>query len=319
MCSHDNHLYAVAVHGGSGHYSRNQFSQQERQAYRTGLERALRAAEAVLKTGGAALDAVQSAVAALEDDALFNAGCGAVLNAGGIAELDAAIMDGTTLKAGAVAGMKTTRNPVRAARAVMEHSPHVFLHGSDADAFASRQGLTQVNNAYFVTVARELQLAEAQARGETFSISKFGTVGAVARDRLGNIAAATSTGGMTNKLPGRVSDSAVIGAGVYASRHGCAVAGSGHGEFFIRLAVGKDISGRIEYGHQTLADAANHVIHTSLASLGGEGGVIAIDARGTIVIAMNTAGMFRGVLKESGEPETGIYADEALSRSPASL
>lgn len=298
--------FAIAVHGGAGRYTKEQFSADEQAAYHQGLTTALHAAEQILSGGGAALDAVEAAVVTLENDPLFNAGRGAVLDFEGKACLDAAIMDGATRQAGSVAALTHTQNPVRAARAVMDHSPHVLLAGPDADAFAASVGLPQVDNAFFITQPRVQQLAAAKAAGADFNISKFGTVGAVACDRLGNIAAATSTGGMTNKRWGRIGDTPIIGAGTYADNENCAVSATGHGEFFMRVAAAHKISALMEYMNYSLADAVDYVLHTILAPMGGEGGIIAVDSKGNLALDSNTSGMFRGSLREGEGAMTGI-------------
>jgi L-asparaginase / beta-aspartyl-peptidase len=298
--------YALAVHGGAGSYTATQFSLEQQTAYRTALAEAVAAGETVLAASGSALDAVEAAVVALEDCPLFNAGRGAVLTADGKVELDAAIMCGATLDAGAVAGLRTTRNPVKAARAVMQGSPHVMFHGVGGDAFAAAAGLPQVDNAYFETPERLAQLARAQAKGAPVSLGKFGTVGAVAVDRAGDLAAATSTGGLTNKRPGRVGDSPIIGAGTYAKNGACAVSATGHGEYFIRLTLARDIAALMEYSGLSLQQAAERMVCETLKSMGGEGGVIAVDGRGELALVMNTSGMFRGWVHEGEGVQTGI-------------
>lgn len=302
--------YAVAVHGGAGRYGADQFTDAQKAAYHAALTEALAAARGVLEADGTAVDAAEAAIVVLEDTPLFNAGRGAVLTHEGVAELDAAIMDGATLAAGSVAGVTTTRWPIRAARAVMEKSEHVMLQGAGADAFARAAGLEQVANSYFITPERQRQLERARARGEAANISKFGTVGAVVRDRHGNLAAATSTGGLTNKRWGRVGDSPVIGAGTYADNASCAVSATGHGEYFIRATVARTICALVEMKGMALADAVRQVVHGKLVALGGEGGVIAVDAHGNIALETNIAGMFRGWQREGEPPRTAIMADE---------
>ena len=302
--------YAIAVHGGAGRYDYDQFSEEEKAAYKAGLKDALLAARKVLEANGTALDAVTAAAMSLENNPLFNAGKGAVLNAEGEVELDAAIMRGDTLEAGAVTGIKTVKNPILAARAVMEQSQHVMLQSAGAEAFARSVGLEQVPNSYFITPHRREQLEKAKASKEAMNISKFGTIGAVALDRHGNVAAATSTGGMTNKQWGRVGDSPVIGAGTYADNASCAVSATGHGEYFIRATVARTICALVEYKGLSLEDAANQVVRDKLVKMGGEGGIIAVNTKGDVVLVMNTPGMFRGSLKEGGEPYTAILADE---------
>ena len=302
--------YAVAVHGGAGRYDYNQFSAEQKAAYHAGLREALLAAEKVLAANGKAVDAVVAAATVLEDNPLFNAGKGAVLNSEGEVELDASIMDGKTLEAGAVAGLKTTKNPILAARAVMDKSQHVMLQAAGAEAFAKAQGLEQVPNSYFITPERKQQLERARASQEKVNLSKFGTIGVVVLDRHGNLAAGTSTGGLTNKQWGRVGDSPIIGAGTFADNASCAVSATGHGEYFIRATVARTICALVEFKGLSLEDAANAVVKDKLVKMGGEGGVIAVDRKGEIALVMNTPGMFRGSLKEGGEPYTGILGND---------
>lgn len=302
--------YAIAIHGGAGRYEYDQFTAAQKAEYHAGLKAALEAAQKVLEGNGTALDAVTAAAVSLENNPLFNAGKGAVLNSEGEAELDAAIMDGKTLDAGALAGLKTTKNPILAARAVMEKSPHVMLQGVGGDTFARETGLEQVPNTYFITPSRKAQLEKAKASKEAMNISKFGTIGAVAVDRHGNVAAATSTGGMTNKRWGRVGDSPIIGAGTYADNNSCAVSATGHGEYFIRTTVARTICALVEYKGMTVQAAADAVVKDKLAKMGGEGGVIVVDTKGNIALVMNTPGMFRGSLREGEKPYTAILANE---------
>lgn len=302
--------YAVAVHGGAGRYDYNQFTDEQKAAYHAGLREALLAAKQVLEANGTAVDAVQAAAIKLEDNPLFNAGKGAVLNSEGEVELDSSIMDGKTLAAGAVAGLKTTKSPITAARTVMEKSEHVMLQGAGADAFAKAQGLEQVPNSYFITPERKKQLENAKAAKEKVNLSKFGTIGVVVLDRYGNLAAGTSTGGLTNKQWGRVGDSPIIGAGTYADNNSCAVSATGHGEYFIRETVARTICALVEFKGMPLQEAAELVVKDKLVKMGGEGGVIAVDPHGNIALVMNTPGMFRGSLKEGEEPFTGILADD---------
>lgn len=302
--------YAVAVHGGAGRYDYNQFSAEQKAAYHAGLREALLAAQKVLEGNGTAVDAVVAGATLLENNPLFNAGKGAVLNSEGEVELDASIMNGKTLEAGAVAGLKTTRNPILAARAVMEKSQHVMLQAAGAEAFAKSQGLEQVPNSYFITPERKKQLERAQASREAVNLSKFGTIGVVVLDRHGNLAAGTSTGGLTNKQWGRVGDSPIIGAGTYADNASCAVSATGHGEYFIRATVARTICALVEFKGLSLEDAANAVVKDKLVQMGGEGGVIAVDPKGNIALVMNTPGMFRGSLREGEEPYTGILGED---------
>lgn len=302
-------MHAIAIHGGAGTLPRAAMTPERDRAYRAGLAAALDAGYAVLDGGGTSLDAVTTAVRILEDDPLFNAGRGAVLTAGGIAELDASIMDGRTLAAGAVAGLRHVRNPIELARAVMEHSSHVMLIGGGAEEFALERGMAPVPNEYFHTETRRLQLQRALpgGGGPVNELSALGTVGAVALDQDGNLAAATSTGGMTAKRYGRVGDSPIIGAGTYADNAGCAVSATGHGEFFIRTVVAHDICARVAYAGATLAEAADAVVMGRLRQMGGEGGIIAVDARGNVVMPFNSEGMFRGARSADGRREIAIY------------
>jgi len=261
--------------------------------FRSGLTAALRAGYAVLDGGGTSLDAVVAAVIALEDSPLFNAGRGAVFNAAGRHELDAAVMDGASGKAGAVACVRRVKNPVLAARAVMERTRHVLLAGPAADRFARRAGLTLVAPGYFSTTARAVALARARADAAATAADRHGTVGAVALDRRGNLAAATSTGGFTNKLPGRIGDSPIVGAGTYADNASCAVSATGSGEFFMRSVMAYDVAARMRYLHESLADAARHSLARA-AALGGDGGMIAVDAAGNVAMPFVSEGMYRG-------------------------
>ncbi|MEQ1505306.1 MAG: isoaspartyl peptidase/L-asparaginase, partial [Myxococcota bacterium] len=275
---------------------------------RAGLRAALDAGAAVLRAGGSAVDASVAAVVVLEDDPLFNAGRGAVLAADGSVELDAAVMDGSDRRAGAIAGAKTPRNPILLARAVMDHTPHVLLAGAGADALAIERSLPIEPPSYFRTDERAAQLARAQGFTlDAAGTDVYGTVGAVARDEAGHVAAATSTGGMTNKRPGRVGDSPILGAGTFAWDRTCAISGTGHGEPFVRLGVAARVSAWIELGGLTLAAAADRVIRDELPGLGGRGGLIAVDASGAIAMPFVTGGMFRGVIADDRAPETAIW------------
>lgn len=304
-------MYSIAIHGGAGTLPRALMTSSQESAYRAGLAAALDAGYAVLDLGGTSLDAVTAAVRMLEDDPLFNAGRGAVLTHEGTVELDASIMDGRTLAAGAVAGVRHVRNPVDLARAVMEHSPHVMLIGAGAEEFALARGIALVPNDHFLTDTRKAQLGRVLAGDArpANELSALGTVGAVARDRAGNLAAATSTGGMTGKRHGRVGDTPIIGAGTYADNAMCAVSATGHGEYFIRAAVAHDICARVAYGGLTLAAAADAVVLDRLQKMGGEGGIIAIDAQGGVVTSFNSEGMFRGARTSGGTREISIYRD----------
>jgi len=304
-------MFAIAIHGGAGTLSRKDMSSTQEAEYRAGLEEALNAGYAVLARGGSSLDAAVAAVRVLEDNPLFNAGRGAVLNRDGVAELDASLMDGRTLSAGAVSGLQHVKNPIDLARLIMEKSPHVMLVGAGAEEFAKTQGVEMVPNEYFRTPARQRQL-ERSLRGAVTrenELQAFGTVGAVALDLNGNLAAATSTGGMTGKRWGRVGDSPIIGAGTYANNQSCAVSATGHGEYFIRTVVAHDICAQVEYLKIPLAQAVDNVLNGKMQKLGGNGGVIAIDTRGEIVLEFNSEGMFRGVRTSQGRHEVAIYRD----------
>jgi beta-aspartyl-peptidase (threonine type) len=310
----------LVIHGGAGTITRASMSPELEKQYREGLENALRAGHAVLAKGGSSLDAVETAVRTLEDNPLFNAGKGAVFTHDGKNELDASIMDGRTKAAGSVAGVTIIRNPISAARAVMEKSAHVMMVGRGAELFATQAGLEIVDPAYFWTERRwkslqqELQkeaTAKPQASFEPVAgdEKKFGTVGAVALDRAGNLAAATSTGGMTNKRYGRVGDAPIIGAGTYAENESCAVSGTGHGEFFIRWTVAHDIAALVKYKGLTVQQAGDEVIHKKLAPVKGEGGVIILDAKGNYAMPFNSEGMYRGWIGTDGEPHVAIYKE----------
>ncbi len=309
----------LVVHGGAGTIRREALTPEIEAACRAGLETALRAGQSAFASGGSALDMVEAAVRALEDDPHFNAGRGAVFSHEGRNELDAAIMDGPTGNAGAVTGVVGIRNPVALARSVMEKSPFVFLAGDGAEDFARSVNAEFASGDYFYTPERWNQLQTLLARekengGDIAQVSlsednKFGTVGAVARDASGNLASATSTGGMTNKRYGRVGDCPVIGAGTWADQ-ACAVSATGHGEYFIRHAVAHEISARIRYAKQTLADAAQTVVLETLKAAHGDGGVIALDADGNAALPFNTSGMYRGILLDDGQTAvTAIYGD----------
>ena len=283
--------------------------------YRAGLKEAIDAGFAVLQAGGTSMDAVTRAVVLLEDNPLFNAGKGAVFTLDGRNELDASIMDGSTLKAGAVCGVTRIRNPVELARAVMEKSEQVMLAGTGAEEFAAAQGFSFVPQSYFYTPERWMQLERIRggdARLSALTISHIGTVGAVAVDGRGRLAAATSTGGMTGKRYHRIGDSPIIGAGTYADDRACAVSATGHGEVFIRTVVAHDICARMRFGGRGIGEAVREVVLGELPALGGEGGVIAIDARGEIAIEFNSEGMFRASRRQGEEMQIGIYAQEPV-------
>ena len=289
-------MFGLAIHGGAGTLPRADMSAESEARYRAGLSEALAAGFAVLERGGTSLEAVTRAVVALEDFPLFNAGRGAVFTHDGQNELDASIMDGTTRKAGAVCGLAHVKNPIELARAVMEHSEYVMLSGAGAEEFALTRGVPLVPRSYFYTEARWRQLERLRLGDDGLSpltISHVGTVGAVAADATGRLAAATSTGGMTGKRFGRIGDSPIIGAGTYADDRACAVSATGHGEVFIRLSVAHEICARVRLRHSTLAEAVREVVLEELPAQDGEGGVIAIDGDGRIVMEFNSEGMFR--------------------------
>jgi L-asparaginase / beta-aspartyl-peptidase len=327
---------AIAIHGGAGVIDRAHMTPGREASCRAGLSAALDAGFSILARGGSSLDAVTAAVRILEDDPQFNAGHGAVLSHDGSAELDAAIMDGSGPRAGSVAGIRHVKNPIELARLVMEQSPHVMLIGDGAEEFALERQVVLVPNSYFVTERRlrELHTAIASPAKATYrdidagvegatseagagggvgvtlghaSGRDTGTVGAVAFDRNGNVAAATSTGGMTNKRRGRVGDSPIIGAGTYANNETCAVSATGSGEYFIRSVVAHDIHALVQYKHLSLEAAVHEVIQLKLGRLGGEGGVIAVDCAGNIVMDFNSQGMFRGARDSRGRREVAIY------------
>ena len=300
-------MLAIAVHGGAGVVPAAELTPQLDAAFRTGLGAALRAGYAVLEAGGSSLDAVTAAVVVLEEDPLFNAGRGAVLCADGGHELDAAIMDGADLRAGAVAGLRRVRNPVLLARHLLERSPHVMLAGPGADALAAAEGIECVPNDWFTTERRRAELERHRAGlARVGDEASLGTVGAVALDGRGHLAAATSTGGMTGKRPGRVGDTPIIGAGTYAADDCCAVSATGHGEFFIRAAVAHEIASLVRHRRLGVQAAADDVVHRQLVRLGGSGGVIAVGRDGSIAMPFNSPGMLRGAMDSSGRFETGI-------------
>lgn len=314
--------YVLVIHGGAGTILRSQLTPEKERLYKDGLEAALKAGQLILDKEGSALDAVEAAVRVLEDNPLFNAGKGAVFTADGRNELDAAIMDGNTLAAGSVAGVTLVRNPISAARAVMEKSPHVLLSGKGADDFAREKGLEMVDPSYFFTperwkglqrirerdsLAKEKKpLAAANTSDESLTMQKekYGTVGAVALDQHGNLAAATSTGGMSNKKWGRIGDAPIIGAGTYANNATVAISATGWGEYFLRLVMAKSISDRMEYGNQTLSQAAQEMVMQQLPKLGGDGGLIAVDKFGNIAMPFCTEGMYRGFIRKEGPGAT---------------
>jgi beta-aspartyl-peptidase (threonine type) len=331
------HHWSIVVHGGAGVIARTELGPAGDAAYRASLAQAEAAGAKVLERGGSAVDAVEAAIQVLEDDPLFNAGRGAVFTSEGKNELDAAIMDGSNLKAGAVAGVTRTRHPISLARAVMEKSPYVMLAGAGADAFGARVGLEQVDPSFFFTEARWQSLVKQLQKqslplpprpagapppppagpakpvaqiDEAPDSHRFGTVGAVALDRAGNIAAGTSTGGLQAKMPGRVGDSPIIGAGTYASNQSCAVSATGSGEYFIRLGVAREVCNLVAFKGMSLQQAADQVIHQELEALHGDGGVIGLTPDGQMVWSFNTPGMFRARQTEGGQVEVKIYSDE---------
>ena len=308
---------ALAIHGGAGTISPDAMTDAQEAAYRQALGDALDAGYAILENGGSSLDAVEAAIVRMEDDSLFNAARGAVFTNEDRVELDASIMDGATRNAGALTGVTTVRNPIRLARTIMTESPHVMMAGAGAEAFADNFDLARVENSYFHT-ARRLRDAQRAREGATSSLQlsedsqpSLGTVGAVALDRNGNLAAGTSTGGMTNKQFGRVGDSPIIGAGTYADNATCAVSSTGHGEYFMRGVVAHDIAARMRYGGASLPEAADAVVHGMLPDMGGSGGIISLDASGTVAMPFNTSGMYRASVDARGERVVRIYGDDA--------
>jgi beta-aspartyl-peptidase (threonine type) len=303
-------MFGLAIHGGAGTLPRAEMRGEQELNYRAGLAEALDAGYAVLQARGTSLDAVTRAVMVLEDNPLFNAGRGSVFTHDGRNELDAAIMDGRTLRAGAVSGLAHIKNPIDLARAVMEHSEYVMLSGAGAEEFALSRGVALVPQSYFHTPERWRQLERVRSGDAGLSpltISHVGTVGAVALDDDGRLAAATSTGGMTGKRYSRVGDTPIIGAGTYADDRSCAVSATGHGEIFIRAAVAHDICARMRFGGRSLRDAVREVVLEELPALHGEGGVIAIDRSGEIAMEFNSEGMFRASRKSGEEARIAIY------------
>ncbi len=317
--------FVLVVHGGAGTILKKNMTPEKEMAYTAGLQSALMAGYMVLNKGGSAVDAVETAVKILEENPLFNAGKGAVFTNEGRNELDAAIMNGKNLSAGSVASVTTIRHPISAARAVMEKSPHVMMIGQGAEAFAGQQGLEMVDPKYFFTEERwrgldrtkkddSLKMSRSDSSNAMSIINedqdhKFGTVGAVALDMQGNLAAATSTGGMTNKKFGRVGDAPIIGAGTYANNATCAVSCTGWGEFFIRLVVAKTVSDLMEYRNYSVKKAADELIMKKVPQLGGDGGLIAVDKNGNFTMPFNTDGMYRGYIKPDGKPVVSIYKE----------
>lgn len=311
--------FSLAIHGGAGTIIKEDMTPELEEAYRRALNEALDAGYAVLENGGTAINSVKAAVVSMEDNALFNAGKGAVFTKKGINEMDAAIMDGSTLNAGAVAGVRNVRNPVELAEEVMLHSGHVFISGKGANDFAIKQGIKLEPDDYFFSQYRYDQWREirdsdlyqldhkADKLVGLMKDKKFGTVGAVACDSDGNLAAATSTGGMTNKRFGRIGDTPIIGAGNYANNKTCAISCTGHGEIFIKAVAAYDVSCLMEYKNYTLEEACNEVVLKKLVEMKGDGGLIGVDAKGNVALVFNSAGMYRGFRNSEGEREIAIY------------
>ena len=304
----------LVIHGGAGTITRSSMTAEAEAQYRAGLEEALKKGHAILAKGGTSLDAVEATIRTMEDNPLFNAGKGAVFTHEGKNELDASIMDGRTKGAGSVAGVTIIKNPITAARAVMEKSEHVMMVGRGAELFATKMGLEIVDPSYFWTERRWKSLQQElvkeqkpQARIDGPDEKKFGTVGAVAVDANGNLAAGTSTGGMTNKQYGRVGDAPIIGAGTYAENESCAVSVTGHGEYFIRWTVAHDIAALVKYRGMSVTDASREVIHKKLSPEKGEGGVIVLDTKGNFAMTFNSEGMYRGWIGADGVPHVEIY------------
>ncbi len=304
--------YVIVIHGGAGNIRPENLPPLVASTYESKLKEVLRVGDSLLNAGSTSLDAVETCIRMMEDCPLFNAGKGAVFNAEGKNEMDASVMDGKTGLAGAVAGVTTIKNPIRAARAVMEKSQHVMLSGKGAESFAKSQGLEIVAPDYFFTQERWNDYLKAKNKADSIEIidKKHGTVGCVALDKYGNLAAGTSTGGMTMKRYGRIGDSPIIGAGTYADNNTCAVSATGHGEFFIRNVVAYDISALMKYKGLSLQDATSEVIMNKLKSQGGTGGVIAVDKNGNIAMTFNTPGMFRGYVKAGGEMKVALYGEK---------
>lgn len=302
--------FGLVIHGGAGSITKSNMSPEKEKEYAGKLNEALKTGYDILNNGGSSLDAVVTAINILEDSPLFNAGKGAVLTEKGSAELDASIMNGENLMAGSVAGVRHVKNPISLARLVMEKSPHVMMIGSGAEEFGKQFGAEMVDTSYFITEERWNQFLKAkETQKKIEGDEKHGTVGCVALDKNGNLAAGTSTGGMMMKKFGRVGDSPIIGAGTYANNKTCAVSATGHGEYFIRLGIAKDISDLMEYKKLSLKESAEEVILKKLTELGGTGGVIAIDRNGNITMPFNTPGMFRGYYLNDVKPEVDFYKE----------
>ncbi len=307
--------YAMVIHGGAGTITRAQMTPEKEEAYTKALSDALEIGQQVLSKGGSSMEAVTQTIISMENSPLFNAGKGAVFTNSGKNELDASLMRGSDMEAGAVGGITTIKNPILAAQAVLEKSEHVFMVGAGAETFAEKSGLETIDPSYFKTerrwnsLQRILEKEKEVGLEETeLSESKFGTVGAVALDMNGDIVAGTSTGGMTNKRYNRIGDSPVIGAGTYANNKTCGVSCTGHGEYFIRYSVAHDVSAMMEYTGKSLQETAEHIVNKKLKEAGGSGGLIALDSKGNIVMPFNTAGMYRGYVTDS-EKQIAIYKD----------
>lgn len=316
---HNQKGFTLVIHGGAGTILKKNMTPEREKAYLAALDSALQTGYKILEAGGSALEAVQATVMVMENSPLFNAGKGAVFTNEGKNELDAAIMDGFTLKAGSVAGIRTIKNPITAARAVMDKSEHVMMSGKGADQFAAQQGCEVVDPSYFYTEdrfrglqrakerdANKVDSSNAGLRNPMHRDEKYGTVGAVAVDKQGRLAAATSTGGMTNKKWGRIGDAPIIGSGTYANQQ-VAISCTGWGEYFIRLVMAKSIADRMEFGKQSLKDAANQLIMVDLPRLGGDGGLVAVDKNGNVAMPFCTEGMYRGYIRSNGQKEILIY------------
>ena len=304
-CNSNKVDFAIVVHGGAGTILKKNMSDEMELAYKLKLEKAINAGYNILEKNGSSKDAVEETIKILENSELFNAGKGSVLSNKGVVEMDASIMNGQSLNAGAISGIKTIKNPISAARLVMEKSEHVFLSGEGAEEFAKLQGLDIIDNEYFITETRLKSLLNAKKR-DSIKENKFGTVGCVAIDKFGNITSGTSTGGMTNKKWNRIGDVPIIGAGTYANNNTCGISSTGWGEYFIRNVVAYDISSQIEYKKISIDLAAKNTLK-KVKDLGGNGGVIGIDKNGNILMDFNTEGMYRGYKKSDGESEISIY------------
>ncbi|MCG2429752.1 isoaspartyl peptidase/L-asparaginase family protein [Aequorivita xiaoshiensis] len=315
-------VFGIVIHGGAGTILKENMSDSLEAAYKEKLKEAISIGHEILKNGGTSLEAVAKTINVLEDSPLFNAGKGSVFTHDATNELDASIMDGATLKAGAVAGVKHIKNPIDLAKDVMQKSEHVMLYGAGAEEFAQSLGYKMMDTTYFYTKSRYESLQRILEKEKTINTekisfqdpyiknSKFGTVGCAALDKHGNLASGTSTGGMTNKRWNRIGDAPIIGAGTYANNSTCAVSSTGWGEFFIRSVVAYDISALMEYKGMSLQDAAKEVIHKKVPALGGDGGIVAIDKDGNVAMEFNTAGMYRASMNAEGELEIGIYKEE---------